>query len=306
MAAYRILALDGGGMKGLFTAVLLDRLVARKPDFLERTDLIAGTSTGGILALGLAAGKSPADLAALYRRDGRRIFDDSPFDDLVDLGRAIGADYDGRGLARVLRREFGGLSLGQLDRRVLIPTFDLDAPAEGRRPRMWKPKFFHNFPGSDSDRGESVVDVAMRTSAAPTYFPSRDGYIDGGVVANNPSMAALAQALDSRAAGRRLDEIVLLSLGTGTEPKYIRGRRKNWGWGQWARPLISIMISGTMGVADYQCRQLLGDRYRRVDPYLDRGIDLDDTRKDTLDYLERRAREVSITALAGWLDRNGW
>ena len=120
--------------------------------------------------------------------------------------------------------------------------------------------------------GERVVDVALRTSAAPTYFPAYQGYVDGGVVANNPSMAAVAQALDGRAAGRPLTDLVLLSIGAGTEPKFIKGRKVDWGWGQWARPLISMMISGVMGVADFQCRQLLGDRYFRLDHVFADGI----------------------------------
>ena len=270
MATFRILALDGGGIKGLFTAELLGRIAEARPRLLERVNLIAGTSSGGILALGLAAGRSPAELAELFRRHAAAIFDDSIWDDVQDLGRAVGADYSLRGLQRVLREEFGEATLGQLGTRVLVPAFDLDAaPADGR-PRMWKPKFFHNFPGADSDRREPVVDVALRTSAAPTYFPAYQGYIDGGVVANNPSVAALALALDRRAGGCGLREIVLLSLGAGAEPKYIRGRSLNWGWSQWARPLVSLMIGGTTGVADFQCLQLLRERYFRLDPCFDR------------------------------------
>lgn len=305
-SAYRILALDGGGVKGLFTARVLARLVERRPDLLERADLLAGTSTGGILALALAAGRSPAELARILRRDAAKVFDDSFWDDLVDLGTAVGADYRPTGLARVLRREFGKRRLRDLRRRVLVPAFDLDAPPQGRRPRMWKPKFFHNFPGADSDGAELLVDVALRTSAAPTFFPSYQGYVDGGVVANNPSMAALAQALDPRAGGQRLEQVRLLSLGAGTEPKFVHGSRHDWGWGQWARPLVSLMLSGTMGVADFQCRQILGDRHHRLDAYLERGVDLDDASPDTLQRLEDAARRVRLAETVRWLERNGW
>ena len=304
MATYRILTFDGGGIKGLFTATLLERILQRRPTLLERTDLLSGTSTGGIIALGLAAGKAPPTMARLYREDGPRIFDDSWWDDLLDLGKAVGADYSNKGLKRVLKREFGSTILSDLGMRVLIPAFDLDAPAKRGRPRAWKPKFFHNFPGRDSDGRERVVDVALRTSAAPTYFPSHQGYIDGGVVANNPSVAALTQALQT--GGCSLDEVYVLSLGTGAEPKYLAGKRHDWGWGQWARPLVSLMISGSMGVADYQCNQLLGDRYRRVNPNFNRGVDLDDTSQSTLRYLENRAKGVRLTTLLRWLDQVGW
>jgi patatin-like phospholipase/acyl hydrolase len=307
MARYRILSLDGGGIKGLLSATLLTRLLERRPTLIERTDLIAGTSTGGILALGLAVGLAPEALARLYRERADRIFDDSFWDDLIDLGKAVGADYSNRKLRRELKRHFGDRTLGDLDKRVLIPAFDLDAPATATRPRAWKPKFFHNFPGEDSDQAETVVDVALRTSAAPTYFPAHQGYVDGGVVANNPAMAAVAQALDPRAAGVALHEIALLSVGTGHEPKSIRARRVDWGWGQWARPLVSMMISGVAGVADFQCRQLIGpDRYQRLDPILDRGVDLDDHRPRTLDYLIQSANQTHLDPTVDFLQRNDW
>jgi len=303
---YRILSIDGGGIKGLFSATLLDRLLKAFPSLIENVDLIAGTSTGGIVALALADGKTPAQIAALYRDRASTIFDDSFWDDLIDLGKAVGADYSNKGLKRELSKHFGDRTLGQLDKRVLIPAFDLDAPETRSRPRAWKPKFFHNYPGRDSDRDEPVVDVALRTTAAPTYFPAHQGYVDGGVVANNPSMAAVAQALDGRAAGRSLDELVVLSIGSGTEPKFIRSRKVDWGWGQWARPLISMMISGVMGVADFQCRQLLGDRYFRLDHVFKSGVDIDDTREATLNYLVDAAAQVDLHRTVRWLRSAGW
>ena len=309
MATYRILTFDSGGIKGLFSATLLGRVVENHPDLIKNTDLIAGTSTGGIIALGLAAGLTPQQLAELYRDRGPEIFDDSFWDDLIDLGKAVGADYSQKKLRSELEDRLGrNTTLGDLNKRVLIPTFDLDSPETGKRPRAWKPKFFHNFPGRDSDREESVVDVALRTSAAPTYFPAYQGYIDGGVVANNPSMAAVAQAIDKRAGKQKLQNVVVLSIGTGLEPKYIATRRKHldWGWTQWARPLIALMISGMTGVADFQCKQLLGDSYRRLDSVFDRGVDLDDVEPRTLDYLVEEATAVRITGVLRWLENVGW
>ena len=98
---------------------------------------------------------------------------------LRDMGNLSGAKYDNSNLKEVLTREFAGRAVSTLDdlaRRVLIPAFDLDDGQDARRkldkPRTWKPKFFHNYPGPDSDGAELIVDVAMRTSAAPTYFPT--------------------------------------------------------------------------------------------------------------------------------------
>lgn len=303
--AYKIITFDGGGICGLFSAALLDRLNAEVPGLVSGADLLAGTSTGGIIALCLAAGKQPADLVRLYGDNGKDIFDDSWFDNVLDLGTAIGADYSNRRLKRILTRELGGVTLSRLGKRVLVPSFDLCAPAEADRPMTWKPKFFHNFPGNDSDGAELAVDIALRTSAAPTYFPAYQGYIDGGVVANNPSMAAIALALDKRAGKQTLDDVVLLSLSTGSDAKFIKGDSLDWGWGQWARPLVAIMINGVMGVADFQCKQLLGDNYRRMDLFFDRAVNLDDVKPATLAYLKAKAAEVPIGGVVSWL-RNVW
>ena len=221
---------------------------------------------------------------------------------MIDLGNATGADYDHDGLKQALKVEFGSTRLKSLEKRVLVPAFDLDARKTKSRPRTWKPKFFHNFPGGDSDGEHLVRDVAIRTSSAPTYFPAYQGYVDGGVVANNPSMAALAQALHE---GVALADIALLSIGTGAEPKYVPGS-PDWGWGQWARPLVSLMISGVMGVADYQCRQLLRERYQRLNPYLLRGVDMDDASEATLDFLVAAAEEVDLAPELEWLEAVGW
>jgi len=304
MAAYRVLAFDGGGILGLLSAVILRRLLAKRPGMLAGIDLLAGTSTGGIIALAVAFGVPVDEIITLYREKGRRIFDDSWLDDLRDLGGLTGADYDSQRLKSELTRVFGTARLRDLrGRRVLVAAFDLDNLDRVPRPgevRHWKPKFFHNFPGSDSDGAESIVDVAMRTSAAPTYFPSYQGFIDGGVVANNPSLAAVAQALDSRAGAQVLGDIRLLSLGTGRSPTFVSGQRHDWGYAAWGKQLVRIMIDGVMGVADFQCTQLLGSRYHRLDPWLPEAIDLDDV--DKAERIVEIAESIDIRATVRWLE----
>jgi patatin-like phospholipase/acyl hydrolase len=302
MATYRILSLDGGGIRGIVTAALLERLDAEVPGWRDEIDLFAGTSTGGILALGLAHGLSPADLRQLYESHGGDIFDDSWLDDLRDLGKSIGADYDNRKLARLLRANFGDALLKDLRRKVLIPSFDLDNEAdEGKR--SWKPKIFHNFGGGDSDGIEPVYKVALYTSAAPTFFPSVDGFVDGGVYANNPSMCALAQTQDKRALRKppALSDIRLLSLGTGTSLTYIQGRELDWGYAQWVKPLINILMDGVSGIADYQCFQLLGDGYHRLAPTFPAGttFELDDVER--IPQMLEFARRVAIDDAVAWL-----
>jgi len=299
---YRILAFDGGGIRGLCAAVWVRRLEDKLPGVLDRVDLFAGTSTGAVIALALAAKLQPGELVDLISAQASAVFDDSWLDDLRDFGRLIGAQYDSKNLQKVLSDVFGANRLGDLDKKVVIPAFQLDNRGREGQPRTWKPKFFHNFPGRDSDSGERIVDVALRSCAAPTYFPSYQGYIDGGVVANNPSMAALAQALDAASGRRRLESIRLLSIGTGLNPAYIRGERLDWGLAQWARPIIALMLEGMMGVADYQCERLLGERYHRLQPPLERSIPLDAA--DRVDALARFASRVPLTRTTRWARRH--
>ncbi len=292
---YRILSLDGGGIRGVLTATLLGRLEAHRPGFLASIDLFAGTSTGGVLALGLALGLTPAMCSALYEKYAADVFDDTLADDVRDLGNAVGAKYTNAHLKRRLENQFGNGLLADLPKRVLVSAFDLDnEPQNPQARRTWKPKFFHNFPGAGTDGGERVVDVALRATAAPTYFPVYQGYIDGGVVAMNPSMCALAQALDSATGGQRLAEVVLLSVGTGRIPRFLTTTNADWGWAQWANPLLHIAFDeGNRSVADYQCQRLLGECYHRLDPILPEAIDLDDY--EQVDRVKDLAVGVDLT-----------
>jgi uncharacterized protein len=308
---YRILSLDGGGICGLITAVILQRLDKELPKFLKGIDLIAGTSTGGVIALALAKGIPPADLVNLYKNKGPKIFPHSVIDELLGV---LEAKYSNKGLKREIKKQIGDTTLGQLKKRVLIPTFQLDNqssvakqenPGPLSQPRTWKPKFYHNFPGKDSDGKVKAMDVAMRTSAAPTYFPSYQGFVDGGVVANNPSIAAIAQALDKRAGKQKLENLRVLSLGTGLSPQHISGSTNNWGLLEWARPITNLMLSGSMGVAEFQCHQLLGEgAFKRVDPLVDPTIDMDDVSKESIDRLYMIGHQVKLKPVVDWLEKN--
>ncbi len=308
MASYRVLTIDGGGIRGLVSTILLQRLVASPglSNLLGQVDLIAGTSTGGLLALAIAHGIPLADIRDLYVRKGPDIFDDSWLDDLLDLGKIGGADYDNKNLKREVKELFGDTTLGQLRKRVLIASFDLDNQDPDPKKRTWKPKLFHNFPGPGNDRGLLARQVALYTSAAPTFFPSIDGFVDGGVYANNPSMCALAQTQDRRYRPTpALNDVRLFSLGTGTSLEYVKGQTHDWGYAQWAKPLINLMLEGTAGIADFQCGQILEERYHRLAPNFPPGtsVPLDDVKK--ISYLIEFAEEELLGKTPGWL-REVW
>jgi patatin-like phospholipase/acyl hydrolase len=287
----------------LYTAVLLTRIQTAVPTFLDDIHLYAGTSTGGIIALGLAAGRSPAEGVALYQQWGPRIFSRSLFWKLRTLWGLIGAKYNNQELHEAVTGELGTLTMSDLAQQgkyVLISSFDLQREHGGYG--CWQPKFFHNFPGPTGDPVVRLADVAMYTSAAPTYFPSYQGYVDGGVAANSPTMVALAQALDPATGGQQLGDIRLLSFGTGLSPQAIEGERNNWGLLQWASPAIPIMLEGSMDAQNYECSRILGaEQYHRLNQPLPEPIELDDV--GSMDKLIAYANAVDIGPTVAWVEQ---
>ncbi len=300
MAPYRILSLDGGGIRGTLTIRIIERLDQMVPGWLDKVDLLAGTSTGGILALVLAAGLKPSYVRELYQNLGRDVFADTLWDDIKDLGNLVGAKYSLGPLHRMFIDQLGDIRLGDLKKKVLIATFDLDDESVRLgKPRSLKAKFFHNFPGPYSDAQVRVADVGVMTSAAPTYFPIYQGHVDGGVVATNPSMCALAQALHKGTGNQQLGDIHLLSLGTGCVSQYIPSTDGDWGLVQWAPKLVNLMLDGNGGLADYQCRQILGASYHRLNPPLYKNVEMDDVKE--IDYLLQVANLQNLAETADWL-----
>ena len=308
MAKYRILSLDGGGIRGLITIIIMQNLAKEQGlgSWLDKVDLIAGTSTGGILALAIAAGVDLNEVRALYETKGKDVFDDSWLDDVLDLATIIGAEYDNKKLARELKKVLGeGTLLGELKKSVLVTTFDLDNEDPDPARRTWKPKIFHNVAGKDNDKDVLAYKAALYTSAAPTFFPAVDGYVDGGVYANNPSMCALMQSQDTRnSVVPPMSEIVLLSLGTGASMTYIKGKNLDWGYAQWVKPLISLMMDGVNGIADFQCKQILGDHYHRLAPKFPPGVSiaLDDV--DRVADMIKFAGSINLHSTVSWMKAN--
>lgn len=302
MAPYRVVSMDGGGIRGILTVRVLERIEEKIPGFLDNVNLFTGTSTGGLLALGLGAGMCPMDLRGMYEKFASRIFADSLLDQLKDLGTLVGAEFSYEPLKEVLEEYFPELTLAQLRKRVLVTAFKLDNHGNGPGGvRAWKMKLFHNYPGPDSDGFETVVDVGVRTSVAPSYFPIYQGYIDGGVVASNPALCALAQSLDCRAGGQELKNIAMLSLSTGYNPHYLPIQEADWGLVQWAPHLVNIMLEGSQGLVDFQCRQLLGERYLRIDPILPIEIGMGSIQ--FIPVLLETANRVPLEPILKWIRR---
>lgn len=296
MTAYRIMTFDGGGVRGVLTAKLLQRLAERFPTLIKKTDLFAGTSTGSFIALGLAYGMTPQQLVGLYTAHAKYIFTPSR----LELFRP---KYSNQHLKEVLAKIFpADLRLQDLHRQVLIPSFLLSDPVT----KNWRPAFFNNFPDSPT-REERVIDVALASSAAPVYFPSYRNHIDGGVIANNPSTAAIAFARDRRRANKAMDDIVLLSIGTGQNPQQITANTTRWGALDWALnysptfPLLSVLLDGSVETDTYISSRMLGDRFFRLNPTIKESIALDDYKK--IPALISLGEQYDLTSACKWLDQ---
>lgn len=212
----RILSLDGGGIKGTFSAAFLAALEEDLEHPIGKYfDLIAGTSTGGILALGLALGKRASELLSLYERHGPFIFGKSS----TKLQRFIGSvrhlfkpKHNADNLRNVLETILGDSLVANAQTRLVVPAWDPDRSS----PYIYKTAHHRRF---STDYKASMLDVAMATAAAPTYFKRHItvdgiGLVDGGIWANNPIAVATVEALSILNWNR--DEIYILSLGGGS------------------------------------------------------------------------------------------
>src|SRR5450432_4160025 len=204
----RILTIDGGGIKGVFPAAFLATLEDELGGPIgEYFDLIAGTSTGGIIALGLGLGMTAKEMLQLYRDTGGRIFQRRrPRAPFFGLFRA---KHTNAALRHALVAAFGESFLGESRTRLLIPSLDLAA----ERVHLYKTA---HHPALVSDYKVPAVEVALATVAAPTDFPSHmspEGmpYIDGSMWARNPLGLAIIEAIG--VLDWKRDDIKVLSLG---------------------------------------------------------------------------------------------
>jgi uncharacterized protein len=283
-----MLAVDGGGIRGLIPALVLAEIERRagRPAG-ELFDLIAGTSTGAIIACALAKPDPlPAErIAAIYVDEGPRIFSRSLLKRITSLEGYIDERYESDGLVAALRRHLGTARLPQARPPVLLTAYDIE-----RRRAV--------FLRTSDD--VSMVDAAHASSAAPTYFEpvrvDRAALIDGGVFAGNPAMCAYAEV--------RGEPELLLSLGTGANTRRLAYEEvRGWGQLEWARPLVDVVFDGIADAVDEQLTRLLGDAYVRLQTPLDEASDdFDDASAENLAALRREAERL-IAAHDAEIDR---
>ncbi|MFZ0391122.1 MAG: CBASS cGAMP-activated phospholipase [Calditrichia bacterium] len=306
-AQMKVLSIDGGGIRGIIPAMVLAEIEKTTgKSIAESFDLIAGTSTGGILALALTipgdGGKpryTAEDLIALYEKEGSRIFSRSLWHKIHAIGTLAEERYPADGIEEVLDQYFGETELKEALKPILISSYEIE-----RR----FPFFFRSERAKKrSDYNYPMKKVARATSAAPTYFEPLQlstenageyyALVDGGVFANNPAMCAYAEIC---AEHREVKDFLLVSLGTGelTRP-LLYNETKNWGLIGWAQPLLSVVFDGVSDTVDYQLQQFLPDgedgkpRYFRFQVRLDEGSDdMDDATRTNIRVLKLQAENL--------------
>jgi patatin-like phospholipase/acyl hydrolase len=322
---FKILSIDGGGIRGIIPALIVSEIEKRlnKPA-CKIFDLMAGTSTGGIIACGLVIPDpnddvepkySAAQLAELYQKEGKRIFEGGSSKFFSMLSALVDCTYAHKGIEEVLSEYFGDAELKDALKNIVITSYDIEL----RKPMYFKSRLAKDKNLADEENFK-MTQVARATSAAPTYFeptrilsPKQMAYslVDGGVFANNPSVLAYAEAkeLYKIRTGRAINDLpkpeegipyFMLSLGTGrTYNPYKYEDAKGWGAPKWIRPMIDILMQGVSETVDYQMRYLLPDdpdgtpRYRRINPLIPAELsEMDNADADNIKGLMQKAQEA--------------
>lgn len=258
----RILTIDGGGIKGVFPAAFLTTLEQRLPcPVADYFDLIAGTSTGGIIAIGLGLGLTAENVLDLYKLYGARIFARRRFLSLLSLVRA---KYGYEPLRAALVTAFADRRLGESRKRLLIPSLNLAAERVHIYKTSHHPKLVHDYK-------LPAIEVALATVAAPTYFPihlSADGlpYVDGSLWARNPMALAIVEAIG--VLGWQRDEIQVLSLGCTSEHLNVSWEKRiSLGASYWGTRIADVFMKAQSSSAIATAHALIGARnVARISP----------------------------------------
>lgn len=303
----RILTCDGGGIRGAATLQVLKQVQSdTKVKIHKKFDVFAGSSTGAIIAVALAAGIDIDEILKDYEEMSASVFTRSSYLTLFK------PEYDSQSLRSSISQILisqgfePDMTLGDLKKKVILPTVALKDEHTGR----WTLQVLENF--SEEGKKMGVVDALLEATAAPTYFPSDHGHIDGGVGMNDPSILALSTAFEFLP--HSLSKFTVFSIGTGYEIESISGD-EDWGMTQWLTgfftsdptgetPLLDIVMDVQQQVSGQLTHKLLGTSYHKFNFPLSETFALDDYEKipELLQYTEEYIRSHS----EAWTDTCKW
>ncbi len=326
MSAINILSIDGGGIRGIVPGTIL---VQCEKEFgikvADYFDFVAGTSTGGILSCAYLCPSptnpsepkfSAEQVVGLYFEKGKQIFDDPFFHKLRSIWGVFGAKFPGKGIDEALKEYFGDVWLSQLLKPALITSYDI-TNRNGH--------FFTQHDAKLKSNYDFLIrDVSRATSAAPTYFDcahvkNKEGepftLVDGGVFVNNPAMCAYAEIRDNfknvHGKPATATDMKILSLGTGfTKKHYAYRKARKWGMAQWVRPVIDIMMSGSVEVDDFYLKRIFEtidnpQQYLRINSKMPAEVDpeMDNITPKNMSALKNLGEKLFIQnkeKLANW------
>ena len=289
---FKILSIDGGGIRGVYPAHILHRIQTRlNIDVHSRFDLITGASTGAIIAASVAQGISPGSVVQMYRNRGSEIFSKRPSPwwlpwKLKKYAPAFQSQYFSDKLKTVLKETFGDMLLGDIKKPLVIPATDIGNGS----PHVFKSGYNDLFV---RDKLVPLWHAVLASCSAPTFFdPQRvEEYLlaDGGLWANNPSLGAAIEA--QKRFNRSLDEIRVFSLGTGHEKTcYDVKSAENWGLinGWRHKEFINCLMSlQAQTTHNYLQLMLKKEQWYRITFESDSRLPLDDC--SSIDKLITRA-----------------
>lgn len=274
----KMLCIDGGGIRGVFAITILKALEEKynKP-VADLFDVIAGTSTGSIIAASVSM-KIPMDeVLENYKKFGRKIFIRQA---KVGLFKSV---YSDRFLRRYLKKSFKDIKLSEVETPILIPAVDV---THGR-------PYIHRSVYNDGEKDDLSIelwDAVLSSCSAPVYFPPNNVHnrflsIDGGLWANNPSLVCITEALKHYK--KKIEEINIFSVGTGKQTiDFTIQDDKYWGVKQWlpfdfpsmkvTPKLLDLALHLSSESISYQCQHLLGSNYFRVNKELGEEIPFDE------------------------------
>ena len=315
----RILSIDGGGIRGIVPGQIVAALEKKLQDYsgnpeariADHFDLIAGTSTGGILCCiylcpdlnktGPTPKFSAVDAVNLYIRRGHQIFDVSLWQKIKSGGGLLDEKYDAQPLETALDEYLGDLKLSQLLKPSLITAYDI---------KRMKTKFFTSYDAKiDPSQNYFLKDVARATSAAPSFFELPNIYsltgedyplLDGGVFANNPAICAYSEVRHKFPGHPTAKDMLILSLGVGySKDGYEYETVKNWNFFEWLKPLSAIMRHGVCETVDYQLNQIFdsvnkSDQYFRIEDEITISSSaIDDASEENLQNLKEEGTQIA-------------
>lgn len=287
----KILSLDGGGVRGFITTRILNRFHLD----VSSIDVFSGTSTGALIAVSLAMGWSLDKISRFFRIHTPFIFQENIIEKIQDLNGLIASRYSNEKLKHTIQKAFGDKTLKDIPKTVFIHTFYVG----DQESKPWTPVVFSNIDEQYADM--TIVDALMKSTAVPVYFPIYQGYVDGGVYCNNPAVSTIGLCI--KWFGVSIHDILLLSVGTGIVPFYIPSsdHNANWGTMDWIsnEHLLNILLDSQLKATHQYCKNILDDRYHRIQPLLKTEIRLDST--DSFDEMNRIANEYDTSQDTDWI-----